>query len=257
MHVTSASFAGGAGEDEHVRFHARGLLCLAVADGHGGGGASSLCRERLCSVLARDVPACHPPAEALRLAFRALHEECLRLPDCDGAALTVCAVDESTGAFVVANVGDAHCLLVTATSHAWFSTSHRLQDSPSERERVVTHITYHDGPPRLCPGGLSCGRSIGDADCPHVSCEPALAEGKLEGGMTLVVASDGVWDSVPARKVAARVREGGSAASLVRGATEDATAITLSRRPPRTSSFTRLTGLFRTASVSSFTSSDD
>ena len=200
-------------------------LVVAVADGHGGA-ARRGCAARL-EPLVRDAPI---DAEALRRAFRALHAECARLDDCSGAALTVCAIDEATGEFACANVGDVHCMLVTPTSYLWMSTSHRLQDNAAERARLADHVRVDAGPPRLFPGGLACARSVGDVDCPHASCEPDVAHGVLVDGAVLVLASDGVWDALPARRVVARARRGPPERSCT--GTDSRTTPPSSRSPP-------------------------
>lgn len=252
LHVSAATVPGESAEDRHVAFRAGDRLVVAVADGHGGAGAARLCAARLEALL-RDAPI---DAEALRRAFRALHAECARLDDCSGAALTVCAIDEATGEFVCANVGDVHCMLVTPTSYLWMSTSHRLQDNASERARLAAHVRVDAGPPRLFPGGLACARSVGDADCPHASCEPDLAHGVLVDGAVLVLASDGVWDALPTRRVVARARRGTAGAILsAHGFSDDATVVTVSHRPPTSPS--RWRGIFRRTSSASSMSSDD
>ena len=173
------------GEDERSAFLLDATtLVITVVDGHGGANAARLCKRLLEGMLTADtadtasLERCDW-AVRLERAFATLHAECLRLPCCSGAALTVCVVDTATGRVTCANVGDAGALLVSPTSHLWLSTSHRLQDNAQERERLRAHVgTLHTGgPPRLYPGGLACGRSIGDADCPYVTCAPAVATG--------------------------------------------------------------------------------
>lgn len=252
------------GEDECIVDETRHLLLLGVADGHGGAAAARLCKARAAAALngGRPTPA------ALTAAFAQLHAECRALPCCSGAALTLCVVDRASGAFTCANVGDAGCLLVTPTSHVWMSTSHRLQDSAAERDRVKEHVKFPTsdageayGPPRLYPGGLACSRSVGDADCPHVVCTPAVSSGVVGPGDSLVLATDGLWDAVPTRRAAQLVRETRCASTLLRRASrsydDDASAVVASWRPRRSSSSGSFSSLFLRSSSGSSLSSED
>lgn len=242
------------GEDSRI-YKALGpdrFIC-GIADGHGGPAAARLCREHL----SRLEDFCDPG-----LLFCELHQKCLPLECNSGASLTVCFVD---GCDVhCANVGDSHALVVTPTSHYWISESHRLQDNVRERERLRTHVRHalgeeggRVGPPRLYPGGLSCSRSIGDADCPLVECEPAISRSKLDKDDILLVASDGLWDSVPPSKVCRMVRESRCAETLLRahshGFGDDTSVIIATTQPVRRAT----SGFFRVSSNGSISSDDD
>lgn len=95
------------------------------------------------------------------------------------------------------------------------TAEHRLQDSARERARVaslggvvarIRHpVTGEPGGPLRCfPGGLAIARGIGDADAGDlVSPIPATSTVALSAsnGWDVVIASDGVWDSLPPRDV--------------------------------------------------------
>jgi serine/threonine protein phosphatase PrpC len=145
------------------------------------------------------------------------------------------------------------------------TTNHRLAVNAQERARVVAaggrvargeEHGLPSGPYRAWPGGLAIGRTLGDVDAPHCIDTPDVASAPLKNG-TLVVCSDGVWDKVSHAKAAKIVRatDASSAAHrLVRGATDDATAVVVQfgsmvRHTP-------LSTLRRTLSSSSSSSED-
>ena len=175
-------------------------------------------------------------------------------------------VDTSTGHVTCANVGDAGALLVTPTSHLWLTTSHRLQDNAAERVGLHEHVhaAPGGGPPRLYPGGLACSRSVGDADCPHITCAPAMCTATLGADDTLVIATDGVWDAASTRRVARLARDTRCATSILRGAArsyaDDASVVVVSwkpRKPPSVGGGLASLFLRSHTSSSSLSSEDD
>lgn len=231
---------------------------LGVIDGHGGSAAAEVCRRSICDE--------RSPPDMLDM-FAALHDECLRLPCRSGAALTVCLVRGDN--VTCANVGDAHALVVTQTSFYWMTVSDRLQDNASERFRVAPAVNWatrssdgrRAGPPRMYPGGLACSRSIGDSDCPHVSCAPHLCEATLEADDVLVIGSDGLWDSIPLSRIVRVARQTRCAQSILRSASkdigDDATVIVASRQPQRACVSLGMKLFFRTSSSSSVSSCEE
>ena len=91
------------------------------------------------------------------------------------------------------------------------TAEHRLSESAQEQKRVVDaggsvarlrhpKTGMPAGPLRVFPGGLAMARSIGDADAGKVICaRPASSTVPLDTliGFDVVIASDGVWDSLP------------------------------------------------------------
>lgn len=229
-------------------------LVVAVVDGHGGDEVVRICKTALPSFVETHTANIVPtPSEFVQI-FASLHEACEGRHS--GAVVTACVVERASGRLGCANVGDVLCAIVSATSHAIMHTTHRLQDNAAERQRLSCFLGDH-GPPRLYPGGLSCSRCIGDYDCPRASCEPAVAYATLGRSDTLVLASDGLWESRSMKSLARVVRATRCAASLVqtqRQYPDDATAVIVAFRPPAPrASFAGW--LFRTGSSSS--SSDD
>lgn len=193
-------------EDRRFQFHLNNYLCVGVADGHGGSAAADICKNNIHEILQLNIQASKTITESILDTFDNLHQLCLGLPCKSGCTLTVILIDKQTMDYVCVNVGDSHALHITHNTHMWISTSHRLQDNVSERERLKDHISFiayplKVGPPRLFPGGLSCSRAIGDADCPFVSCIPSIYHDKLNEDDILCIATDGVWDALSLTKI--------------------------------------------------------
>lgn len=251
------------GEDKRIsaELHDNTLL-LGVADGHGGETCAIACRSMLPGMIEKATSNKMPiPSDVqIEAIFKELHDRCSQLGCKSGAALTVCVVDKTNGAFKCANVGDAACILCTPTSHMMLTTTHRLQDSPQERRRLHHHIGFGGapvGPPRLYPGGLACSRSIGDGDCPFVRCTPALCDGTIGQHDVLVIASDGLWDVSVPREVSKVARETRCALAILKKRrqttyTDDTSVVVVSRQPK-----VQPVGLFRSSSSASLSSDDD
>ena len=236
-------------------------MLIGIADGHGGPLAARTCRK-IAARLTPDVS-----DAGVEELFRELHAECLALPCASGAALTVIVLDVCTGRFMCANCGDSGAILVTPTSHLWLTVSHRLQDNATERGRLAAHVGFVDrdnmpvGPPRLFPGGLACSRSIGDRDCVHIVCTPAICRGVASSTDVFVVASDGLWDAMSTRKIADVARTTRSATELLRckRVFDDDTSVIVASALPCVSPLRagRLFGGSRNGSSSSLSSDDD
>lgn len=259
VHAREIPFVG---EDAHFSHPLDHRLLFGVADGHAGGEAARLCTRRVCELVREHLAS----PEMWRTVFRRLSAECAEASPRSGCTITAVLLDCGTGAYECANVGDSHALHVTPTSHLWATTSHRLQDNAAERQRLREHVCFaHDGvalgPPRLYPGGLACSRSLGDADCPHVSCAPSVCSGVLGPHDALVVCSDGVWDHASTRRVAQVVRDTYNPEFVCRLAaprsSDDITAVVATRQKVKTSMHTNLFRLFRKANSSSSLSSEE
>tara|TARA_B100001741_G_scaffold307533_1_gene302510 strand:+ start:3778 stop:4665 length:888 start_codon:yes stop_codon:yes gene_type:complete len=195
-------------EDRRFQFHLNDYLCVGVADGHGGFGAAETCKNHICELLQNHIEAGKTITKSIVDTFSDLHDLCLKLTCKSGCTLTVVVIDKQTMEYVCVNVGDSYALHISHATHMWITTSHRLQDNVGEREKLKDHISYIKclsnqsiGPPRLYPGGLSCSRAIGDADCPFISCLPSVYHDKLAKDDIICVATDGVWDVISCSKV--------------------------------------------------------
>lgn len=207
-----------------------------IADGHGGPAAAKLCRDHICaSKLSFD-------SNELIDLFHELHTQCLKLPCNSGASLTICMINDDESSVLCANVGDVLAMIITPTSYYWITTSHRLQDNPSERMRVSDRVQFlcqsgrPVGPPRLFPGGLSCSRTIGDANVPGTACVPDITYSQnLQDDDIMLIASDGLWDTMSLRKIIDVTRATRCAKSVISSVSnrlaDDASVIVVSKLP--------------------------
>ena len=244
------------GEDVVICHEDETRWILAIADGHGGAAVANTCSTLLPKMVIEFTKNVLPSEEEFQRIFEKLHEQCKNMYS--GAALTLCVLDKITLAVGCANVGDVGCIIATPSSYAWLSTTHRLQDNAQERKRLhcgVQHATLA-GPPRLWPGGLSCGRTLGDADCPSASCVPSVAYATLDKFSVLIIASDGIVDATTPRRIADVARQTRCATSVLRIKSQyndDASVIVASTQP--TNPYVRFSNwLFKSGSSSS---SDD
>jgi serine/threonine protein phosphatase PrpC len=130
-----------------------------------------------------------------------------------GTTVTVALV---TGCLLsVVNLGDSEGVLDTGCSMMEVITSHRIQDSKKEQERLkasncqLAPLGFHlqgpakpgqpgVGPMRIWPGGLCVARSIGDIDAgPEILPLPHIRHCIIpEEGCRVIISSDGLWDVI-------------------------------------------------------------
>ena len=218
------------------------LLMLGVYDGHSGRDASQWCASNLVDAIAEAIfeqdnedsqaSTAHAMgglsfgplgivARVLQDVFQRMHDEIREAHKKAGTTATLLVIDTTHWQALVANVGDSDAVVVDAESWAVASTSHRLDDSKYEVDRVrragatVARAVRPDnltpsGGLRLWPGGLALGRSLGDADCgTAVIPDPDVEIIDIKDEVSFVVCSDGVWDALRCADVAkiARVHD--------------------------------------------------
>ena len=216
------------GEDKHVAITSSdysGYSLLAVFDGHGGRAAAEACVKQLPSALSQALAA-HLAAEgrggsqsqlslaralpaALVDAFRATDEYVCASCSSSGCTATVVVV---VGRLVtVAAVGDSLACLDTLSAVHKLSAEHRVASHAGERARILAAggsvaPASDEGTLRVWPGGLAVSRAMGDATAkPAGVCAlPEVSQCLIPAGTgaRLVLASDGLWDSVPSHKAA-------------------------------------------------------
>jgi len=237
--VAECAWRAVKGEDAHCTFRLPSIygeyLVVAVMDGHGGPEAACHCRGRLRDwfLSSEDSPVAQgddffkqrdrarPFFEAM---FNDLHSECTAMPWTAGTTLTVCVFDDQGARYACANVGDSAAVHFSpTTSHTFMTMTHRLQDNPEERARVQHMLRYAAdangtprGPLRLYPGGVACSRSIGDKDCPAIIPVPSVSVGGMMQGSVVVVASDGLWDTMPFKRISSMALVADSASRMVK-----------------------------------------
>ena len=203
------------------------LYVMGVFDGHGGSRAASLCSERLIRYLL-DAAGNDGSGESIRragtAAFTRCHEEVIALADgtaTDGTTATVVVVNATRRELTTLNAGDSAAMLVpdTKAGEMLLSEDHRIATSEKERHRLlamggmlahaVDRTGMPGGPLRLWPGGVAQARAIGDADVgKYIEPSPAVSTISLpEGGFSIVVCSDGVWDALPYGSISSLCRK--------------------------------------------------
>lgn len=235
---------------------------FSVLDGHNGAAAAVYTKENLLNDVMAGVPPNLSRDEWLAMLPRALvagfvktDKEFQKKEQSSGTTVTFVVVDGWT--VTVASVGDSRCILdsqggVVST----LTVDHRLEENAEERDRVtasggeVGRLCMvggaEIGPLRCWPGGLCLSRSIGDMDVGEFIVPiPHVKQVKLSSaGGRLIIASDGVWDSITRDKAAKCCR--GLPAELAakqivqevlktRGLLDDTTCLVVDLMPPKTS----------------------
>eukprot|EP01026_Neomeris_dumetosa_P044101 TRINITY_DN3705_c0_g2_i1.p1 TRINITY_DN3705_c0_g2~~TRINITY_DN3705_c0_g2_i1.p1 ORF type:complete len:738 (-),score=118.39 TRINITY_DN3705_c0_g2_i1:1192-3405(-) len=213
------------------------LYCLC--DGHQGAEAAQFVQDCLWDIVNHYMPDTPPPPtfsnaegmkyaekvrRALTQAFVEIDSQWARQLKISGCTVTVAVV---TGELLtVANVGDSRALLVCTDCVVSMTVDHRVQDNKNEKQRLKlagAHVapiamtlqgpaSNQDpgvGPLRVWPGGLCVSRSVGDIDVgPIILPAPHIKQVTLpEQGARLILASDGLWDSVSSERVARLSRQ--------------------------------------------------
>ena len=193
------------------------VVWMLVSDGHGGATIAALLADELLALIVGRTKggSMEHLHEAVQASFVEMHKKALALHSCtSGATLTVCGLNLERNELATWNVGDSVGLLIHDNGYEHLCSSHRLNDSVAERERVsalgAKLAQAQDqgggpsGPLRCWPGGLAVARVIGDSDCAeYVSAIPHISEpvAPVRGG-AVVLCTDGVWDVLTSEEVA-------------------------------------------------------
>jgi len=200
-------------QDEHlIQWLSEDLLVIGVFDGHGGDG-HHISRRLRELVLEHFHTLALPDAQQSAAAFQrfftmahlVLHRE--GLARFSGTTVTLVVLDTVAGTLTTAHVGDSR-LTVFCNGVLTFETRDHVITAEDE-SRILSHggeVREESGARRIfTPGkdtpGLAMARSLGDlvAHSCGALIEPSVALGvPFEHGSTLLLASDGVWDVVPA-----------------------------------------------------------
>lgn len=224
----------------------QGFDLYAVADGHLGTGAATYVTTHLFDVVSKhlaalpsvqdDGEAINAPQRrafaeqvALRQTFLELHDGFINTTrstpdDFSGCTLTVILHFPKTGRLVSANVGDSRAILIQAPQGQAdpavvtpLSTDH-WPHVPSERERIESSggFVSFSGLWRVV-GQLAVSRSLGDRHLrQYVTAEPSIVQINLPEQPTgrrthIVLASDGLWETMTNRDVEQFILERASA----------------------------------------------
>jgi len=214
----------------------------AVFDGHGGKNAAEQCRKTFvnelkaaCTQVAEEAMGAEKPLgswedgvlpKALSVAFLKLDVD-LGQQDDSGTTATVavvmhksCSAGEDWVHVSVANVGDSHVYAEHCDRVRRLNEDHRLDSNKVEVSRLLAvgaevERKSSSHPLRLWPGGLMMSRTLGDVGAVHAKGDPAVRSFVFRLTMSdgsfapcrLVVASDGLWDVMAAKKVMTSVRK--------------------------------------------------
>ncbi|MQL89340.1 hypothetical protein Taro_021921 [Colocasia esculenta] len=197
---------------------------FAVFDGHNGASAAVFTKEHLVDHVLGAIPQgvsreewLQALPQALVAGFVKTDIEFQRKGEASGTTVTLVVVDGLT--VTVASVGDSRCILDSQGGVVSLLTvDHRLEENVEERERVtasggeVGRLNLFGGkevgPLRCWPGGLCLSRSIGDKDVGEFIVPiPHVKQVKLSSsGGRLIIASDGIWDSLSSEMAAKSCR---------------------------------------------------
>ncbi|KAI3438649.1 hypothetical protein D9Q98_001071 [Chlorella vulgaris] len=249
-----------------------GISLYAVADGHNGSAAARYVSTLLPEELERQLGGkpCPPSDEAvqqaLARAFVAVDAAVSSKLCQSGCTLTAAVV--SGDVLTVATVGDSKAILDTGAEVVQLTADHRIGENPGEFARLeraggrLARLNEYGagpsrgasdgvGPVRLWPGGIMVARAIGDRDVGDILLpSPHIIQVRLPStGARLIMASDGLWDSMPEGRVARVLRQHGTAKAAATQAvssvaasrggfiSDDVTVIVVNILPPDTPSF--------------------
>ncbi|TYZ58753.1 hypothetical protein PybrP1_011547 [[Pythium] brassicae (nom. inval.)] len=172
-----------------------------VFDGHGGDGAANYCVQAMCQNVIREPSFAKDPVTALKKGFLRTDHEYLQIANRKNSedGTTAVAVLAQGDALYVAHAGDSRAILVHSSGKVTALTSDHKPNRPDERRRVqdLGGSVVFWGVWRV-EGILAVSRAIGDRMLkPFVVAEPEVKElRRTSKDRFLVVASDGVWDTI-------------------------------------------------------------
>lgn len=180
------------------------LTLLAVFDGHGGSVASQFCSDWISSYIRKKNE--HYPQNiplAMKTAFIKVDKDFTLSGAFDGTTACACAL---VGKKVICcNAGDSRAIIIKRDGSVVALSEDHKPDRDDETKRIndLGGRVIHWGRWRV-EGVLAVSRSIGDARLkPYVTAEPDIVEHDIrDDDMFLVVASDGVWDTMSSDLVA-------------------------------------------------------
>mmetsp|Transcript_1675 Transcript_1675/g.3537 ORF Transcript_1675/g.3537 Transcript_1675/m.3537 type:complete len:554 (-) Transcript_1675:795-2456(-) len=183
---------------------AKPITLLGVFDGHGGAEASQFCSDWLSSYIRKDKDYPSNIPAAMKSAFTTVDKDFVASGFLDGSTACACTIvgDEK---IICCNAGDSRAIIVKKNGSVVPLSEDHKPDRSDETTRInkLGGRVIHWGRWRV-EGVLAVSRSIGDARLkPFVTAEPDIVEHTIEDDdMFLVIASDGVWDTMSSDLVA-------------------------------------------------------
>eukprot|EP00804_Cyclotella_cryptica_P017009 CCRYP_003261-RA/>CCRYP_003261-RA protein AED:0.32 eAED:0.32 QI:0/0.83/0.71/1/1/0.85/7/661/583 len=180
------------------------ITWLAVFDGHGGASASQFCSDWLSSYVRKNDFFPKQLPLAMQTAFTKIDSDFVSSGNLDGSTACACAVI-GYEKVICCNAGDSRAIIVKRDgSVVALSEDHKPgRNDETKRINDLGGRVIYWGRWRV-EGVLAVSRSIGDAKLkPYVTAEPDIVEHNIgEDDMFLVIASDGVWDTMTSDLVA-------------------------------------------------------
>ena len=182
---------------------------FAVFDGHGGEHAARTCSEQMFKLIRDHSAFCENPLKSLHDGFVRMDQVYREISSknryTDGTTATVVCLRGPKLFF--ANVGDSRCILIRRDGSLKVLTRDHNCELKDECKRIKTEkgaVVYdQEGEIYRVNGVLAVTRAIGDFYCQGVSAVPETGEVELgPDDVYVLVASDGVWDSVSNKRVA-------------------------------------------------------
>ncbi|CAI5724468.1 unnamed protein product [Peronospora destructor] len=169
-----------------------------IFDGHGGEGAANYCVQAMCQNVIREPSLNKDPVEALKNGFLRTDQEIANRKNMEDGTTAVVVLTQGDEMFV-AHAGDSRAVLVHRCGKLSVLTSDHKPNRSDERRRIqeLGGSVVFWGVWRV-EGILAVSRAIGDRMLkPFVVAEPEVKKfTRTEADRYVVLASDGVWDTV-------------------------------------------------------------
>ncbi|KAJ9443841.1 putative protein phosphatase 2C 5 [Diplonema papillatum] len=187
-----------------------------VFDGHSGSDVAIYAAANLLKKLqAEESWAAKDYEKALRNAFLALDKEMLEKQMQSGSTATVCLI--AAGKVYCANAGDSRAVMCKNGEVVALSEDHKpLSDVEKERIEKAGHNVQDVGGIGRVDGMLAVSRGFGDfsfkneahlaAEDQAVTVNPDITVNELKGTEYIIIACDGIWDSLSNEEIIAKTK---------------------------------------------------
>lgn len=166
-----------------------------VCDGHGGADTSTYAARKLAKCLS----GADQTVETVKKAFAKTQNNVVKYEFDDGSTAVLCWITEAE--FIIANLGDARCLIISKDGEIRFATEDHKPYERSEWMRIKEEGGYVS---RMRVSGiLAVSRSFGDTYLPGVGHIPDISTiPRSESDKFVIVACDGVFDVLKNEEIA-------------------------------------------------------
>lgn len=194
-------------EDRHVvverQAAGRPVTFCAVYDGHGGAAVAALAAERLHEAFFDALDSGRAPREAFLAAYADVAALAGRHAHTGSTACTAAVIGSR---LIVAWLGDSQLAVATPGQVRVLTGAHRMADAGERRRVLAAGGAFHGGYLMRGAYGVMVTRALGDAWFHPVGlvATPSVLDVELDATLPalVVLATDGLWDVVPARAIA-------------------------------------------------------